>query len=306
MALVKRPSDDIAACFAAAGCAGALHVAALDGDDSIGLDADRPMVMASTVKPLIAIEVFDQIAHGKLDPARRFRIEPGQATAGGPGITNFQYPVEIAVRDLATLMLTISDNTATDLLTQRIGFDAIHRRLAKLELYNTHIVSDLQTMWDNIGKEMGFASYAELLAAQNGAKGDAARARATDQAVIDKCAAIDPARTTRSTARDMTFFLSQVWDDTAAHPKACASLRQVMGEQVTRRMEAAVPDGGKLAAKSGSLFGRIRNEIGVITYPDGKAYAFAVFTHAQKPFAGVALINIAMAEAVHRAIAALR
>jgi beta-lactamase class A len=306
MASVKHPSDTIAACFAAAGCEGAAHVAALDGDQSIGFEADRPVVMASTVKPLIAIEAFDQIARGALDPARRFRIEPARATAGGPGITTFRYPIEIALRDLAVLMLAISDNTATDLLTDLIGFDALNRRLAKLELYNTSIVSDLRTMWDDVGKEMGFASYAELLAAQNGARGAAAQARATDRAAIDRCAVIDPARTTRSTARDMTCFLAQVWNDTAAHPEACAMLREAMAGQVARRMEPAVPDGGALAAKSGSLFGRIRNEIGVIGYPDGRAYAFAVFTRAHEPFAGAGLINAAMAEAVRRAIEALR
>ena len=306
MAQTTHLTDDITAAFAAAGCDGALHVAAIDGERSFGLEADRRMVMASTVKPLIAIEVFDQIVAGRLDPARRMRIAPKEATAGGPGIALFEHPVEIAVRDLAILMLTISDNTATDVLTHLVGFEAIHRRLSKLELYKTAITSDLKTMWDSIAKELGFADYAELLAAQSGKLGQAAKTRATDQAAIDRCAVIDPARTSHATARDMTHFLSLVWRDAAAAPAACAMLRAVMADQVSRRMEPAVPDGGKLAAKSGSLFGRIRNEIGVITWPDGRRYAFAVFTHAHTPFKGAPAINAAMAGAVKSAIGALR
>ena len=78
-----------------------------------------------------------------------------------------------------------------------------------------------------------------------------------------------------------------------------------MGQQVTRRLEAAVPDGGALAAKSGALFGRVRNEVGVITWPDGSRYAVAIFTRAHAPFAGAAGINAQMARAVKLGIEAL-
>jgi beta-lactamase class A len=302
----QRRMDEVAARFAAAACEATLHVSALEGDGAIGLNAEKPMVMASTVKPLVALEVFARIAEGSIDPGRRFRIEPRQATAGGAGLATFRFPVEISVADLASLMLNISDNTATDFLIALVGLDAIRRMAAKLGLADTLIVSDLKTMWDGIGAELGFASYAELLAARSGALGEAARARATNQVEIDKCSVIDPARTTRSTAGDMTNFLSQVWRGGAAAPEACEMLRQVMRDQVARRMERAVPDGGDLAAKSGSLFGRVRNEIGVITYPDARRYAFAVFTRAQRPFSDAAEIDAAMADGVRAAIEALR
>lgn len=73
-----------------------------------------------------------------------------------------------------------------------------------------------------------------------------------------------------------------------------------------RRLAPAVPDGGTLAAKSGGLFGRVRNEIGVISYPAGPAYAFAILTHASEAFRRGPLIDTAMAAAVDTAIRALR
>jgi beta-lactamase class A len=79
-----------------------------------------------------------------------------------------------------------------------------------------------------------------------------------------------------------------------------------MARQVTRRLGPAVLDGGGLAAKSGGLFGRIRNEIGVVTDPDGKAYAVAVFTRAHHPFVRAAFINAEIGRAASAAVAALR
>ena len=67
-----------------------------------------------------------------------------------------------------------------------------------------------------------------------------------------------------------------------------------------------MPQGGWLAAKSGGLFGVMRNEIALIGYPDGKTYAVAIFTRAAKPFEGAAGINAQMGAIVDRAIRALR
>ncbi|HUY45325.1 MAG TPA: serine hydrolase [Streptosporangiaceae bacterium] len=39
----------------------------------------------------------------------------------------------------------------------------------------------------------------------------------------------------------------------------------------------------RVAAKSGGLVSVMRNEIGVVEYPDGRGYAAAVFTQAHQP-----------------------
>ncbi len=200
-------------------------------------------------------------------------------------------------------MMTISDNAATDVVTRTIGLDAVNERATACGCRDTRVVSDLQTMLDGVGREMGFTSYAGLLAAQAGTRGPAARAQSTDAQRLAGLSALNPAYASRSTARDMTTFLAAVWNDSGASPVACADLRRVMAQQVTRRLEPAMPDGGSLAAKSGGLFGRIRNEIG---YPDGRSYAVAIFTLARDPFKGTAAINAQMSRIADLAIKALR
>jgi beta-lactamase class A len=154
--------------------------------------------------------------------------------------------------------------------------------------------------------DIGFANYAELFAAQSGAMGPEARRKGSDAARIDACAALDPARTSRSTPRDMTRLLSAIWKDEAAPPASCANVRAVMAQQVSTRLGRAPPDGATLAAKTGSLSGRVRNEIGVITHAEGRAFAVAIFTRAHKPFERVASIEGEIGRAAASAISALR
>lgn len=301
-----RTAADIARLFEAAGCQGALHAIALSSGAEFGLEADAPMVMASVLKTPVALEFYAQVEAGLLDGAQAIELQPGDITPGATGISNFQDPVRMSLRDLASMMMTISDNAATDRLIGAVGLDAVNARLQACGCVATVLESDLMSLLDGVAVEMGVASYAELLGAQSGRLGPAARAQSTDPLRVGAVAALDPMRTSHTTARDMTRLLAAIWNDTAAPPAACAAVREVMARQVTRRLEAAVADGGSLAAKSGGLFGRVRNEIGVVGDPDGRRYAVAVFTHAHAAFAGVAQINAAMGEAARRAIAVLR
>jgi beta-lactamase class A len=52
-----------------------------------------------------------------------------------------------------------------------------------------------------------------------------------------------------------------------------------MHQQLTRhRIASGFGPDVRVAAKSGGLMGVVRNEAGVVTFPDGHAYAVAVFT----------------------------
>jgi beta-lactamase class A len=306
LAFPLDPAVALARGFSDAGCEGMLHVVDLSTGAELGVRPDAPVVMASVFKALVALEFYAQAHAGVLDPTEMIEISPATATPGPVGLSIFEDPVRLSLRDLARLMMNVSDNAATDILTRKVGLEHLNARAAACGCRATVIESDLAAMLDAVAGEMGSASYGELLEAQSGRLGEAARARSTDQAQLAGVAALDPARATRSTARDMTIFLAAVWGDEAAPPEACKALRQLMAQQVTQRLAPAVPDGGGLAAKSGGLFGRVRNEVGVISYPDGAHYAVAVFTRAHRPFIATAAINAQMASGVDAAIQALR
>jgi beta-lactamase class A len=194
---------------------------------------------------------------------------------------------------------------ATDALLDRMGLDAVNARAAHLGLAGTVLVANLRTIVNSIGRDAGFADWDAMWewAAQPLSAAD-------EQALVSRisaAAALDPARTTRTTARDMATLLRLIWSDRAGPPAACQRVRQLMRRQLTRhRLATAFPAPAVVAAKSGSLVGVVRNEAGVIEYPGGRGFAAAVFAQARRPWQDDAAINAVIGTAAAAAVGRLR
>lgn len=152
----------------------------MDGSGSLSLDADAPVVSASTFEVFVALELFEQAAVGRLSLSDRVVIDPMSRTYGPTGLSCFRDSADVSLRDLAYLMLAISDNAATDELIGRVGLESINDRLVRLGLEHTLVPSDLRTVLNLIAGHVGFATYDELAAAQAGELGDDAQRRAMD------------------------------------------------------------------------------------------------------------------------------
>ena len=290
--------------FERAGCEGQLCVQSLDGEQEVAIHAGQQVVTASVIKVPIALEAETQFADGRLDPRERVTLAAASRTPGPVGFSLFSDDVEVSLRDLVVAMLTISDNYATDVLLHRVGIDAVNASSARLGLTGTVITGDLQTIIDSIGRDAGFAGWSAMAAW--GAQPHSAAEE--DQAVrrMLGAGALNPSRTTRTTPRDMARLLRLIWSDQAGPPPACRRVRQLMSQQLTKhRLASGFQSPVRVAAKSGSLVGVVRNEIGVITYPDGRGYAAAVFCQARQPWPGDAAINAVIGAAAAAAISML-
>ncbi|WP_328697017.1 serine hydrolase [Streptomyces sp. NBC_00342] len=200
-------------------------------------------------------------------------------------------------------MLTISDNHTTDALIRRVGVGALNGAATRLGLTGTVIESDLQTMLDSIGEDLGRAGWKDLLDWSAGASAEE-MARADERLLVSR--ALGPSQGTRTTPRDMADLLRLIWTDRAGPAAACERVPAVMARQLTRhRIASGFRLPARVAAKSGSLVGVIRNEIGVISCPDGRRYAAAVFTRS-RPGSDDAAISRAIGTVAARAVAALQ
>lgn len=277
----------------------------MDGEGEACHDADEPVVTASVFKVAVALEVFCQVAAGRLDPGQRVRLTPSACTPGPTGISVFGDDVEVSVRDLALLMLSVSDNAATDALIDLAGgVEAINGTLRSLGLSQTVVPVRLGEYLDWIGQAAGYGSWAGLERATITPEDEPATA---SRMLASR--AFDPFRTIRSTARETATLLRLIWRDEAGPPAACAEVRRMMALQVTRqRIALGFPRGGgvRIAAKSGTLLGLIRNESAVISYPDNSSYAVAVFTRAHAQWEGEHEINAAIGRAAALAVDCLR
>jgi beta-lactamase class A len=289
--------------FARAGCQGWLCVREVDADREVTDGADELVATASVFKVAVALEVFRQASAGRLDPRERLRVGPEGRTPGPAGLSVFADEAELSVRDLVTMMLTVSDNAATDVLIDRVGLDRLHATLADLGLPRTVIPVTLQEELDSIAREAGFGGWAELEAADVPPDEEQ-----RVQERMQRSAALDPRQGIRSTPRETATLLRLIWRDEAGPADACAPVRQAMARQVTRqRLALGFPRHGvQVAAKSGTWIGLIRNEAGVITMPDGRRYAAAVFTRADRQWDREHEINAAVGAAAALAVARLR
>ena len=139
-----------------------MHATTLDGAVEVAIGADAPVTPASTIKVLVAIEAAARFADGRLDPAMPVHLGEPQRTVGPVGLSLFTDDATISARDLLVLMLTISDNVATDALIGMLGIETLNAAAEHLGMTATVLPSDLRAMLDRVAAAAGFSSYAEI------------------------------------------------------------------------------------------------------------------------------------------------
>ncbi len=94
----------------------------LETGEEIAINADRQMETMSTIKIPLMIEVFEQIKAGKFTLTDKYTFADADSR-GGTGIDPAASTpgAVLTVKDLITLMIIVSDNTATDVLYRMVG-----------------------------------------------------------------------------------------------------------------------------------------------------------------------------------------
>jgi len=93
---------------------------------------------ASTIKLAIVYELFKQVDEGKLKLDQTITLDRKHAV-GGSGVLVAMGTPTLSIRDYATLMVMLSDNTATNVLIDLTGMDNVTRRMAGLGLHATKL-----------------------------------------------------------------------------------------------------------------------------------------------------------------------
>lgn len=264
-------TQEIRAAFAAAGADGFLYareVGVPDGPE-VSVAGDEPVVLASVFKVPVAVAYAREVAAGRLDPTDRTTVT-SRYRIGGIGTAGCSDDVEMSWRDLVLNMLTMSDNAATDVVFHRVGQAAVDRVLDDLGLRRTRLAGCCEDLFASVAADLGVESGNDVETILAGASAEQIR----------KLSILDPGRTTASTPREIVTLLDAVWTDCAATSDACGSVRDVMARQIwPHRLSSGFESGVRIAAKTGTL-PAVRNEAGVVTYPDDRKYAVAVFTRA--------------------------
>lgn len=248
---------------------GQVHVTNIDNGYEWGKGSDELVVTASVFKVPVLIELCRQASVGRLKLTDRLSIAADfMRTGGGTGLSLMLDDVELSLRDLAYLMMSVSDNRATDIIMDVLGLDAINGTIARFGLINTVVTDDCRGLFASAAEDLGEDFTDELLHSNDPVM----------QSRIAGLRILDASQTCHSTPRETSALFAALWRDEVIGPIAAAEARRILGEQAwVHRLTTGFPDPTtRISAKTGTL-AFVRNEAGVVEYPDGERYAVSVF-----------------------------
>ena len=120
---------------------GQIGVAAIDlrSGETIAVDADSRFPTASTIKTAVMIEAWQQAADGRLGMGTTLTLKEADKVGGAGVLRGFHDGLALTVADLIQLMIVLSDNTATNLLIERVGTARVNEQLESYGLKETKL-----------------------------------------------------------------------------------------------------------------------------------------------------------------------
>jgi beta-lactamase class A len=224
-----------------------IYAADIDGSRLATINADQAFPMASTVKVAIAAAYLQGVDEGRLrlDASYPLRIGTGQTGPDGRVIT--REGMSLTAQSLIELMITKSDNQATDAILSAVGGPgAVNRWLLASGISGLRVDRDIATLLrDDLEKN-------------------------------DASLGLDKRDT--STPAAMVRLLRALHRGEVLTPRSRAVLLGAMSRCLTgkTRIPALLPAGTLVAHKTGTLYSQT-SDVGIIRLPDGRSVALAVF-----------------------------
>lgn len=245
----------------------------LESGRSVYVDADRAFPMASTMKVPVAVHILRLVDEGKLGLQQQVTLgdEDVYPEMGGPMDLHLTAGSAITVRDLLHMMITVSDNNATDILIRLGGgTDAVNARMQALgvegirvDRYIWELLANYRGNAASQANPMGPREYGELSRSGRSEELRRSHADAWNE---------DPRDT--SSARGMATLLQQVWQGKLLSRNSTRVLQDIMRDTRTGtgRLRGMLPPDTAVAHKTGTV-GDVINDVGVITLPNGRGHA---------------------------------
>jgi len=116
----------------------ALFAKNLTSGETVALNSTVPVQTASVIKLPLMLQIFEHVKSGKLNLATPVVLTKDNQVPGS-GILNLMDPgLSLSLKDVVTLMMTLSDNTATNMAIDVVGLRTTNEMLAQMGLKNTY------------------------------------------------------------------------------------------------------------------------------------------------------------------------
>ena len=228
------------------GFAGTVSVYArnLDRGSEVGIEPDRRVRTASTIKLPIACALAAEVEARRARWDERLVIRAQDKVSGSGVLADFSEGETISLRDAQTLMIIVSDNTATNLILDRIGADAVNEFMNSLGLTQTRSMRKIRGDGTQLKPAQGWSREGEK--PENKKFGIGA-----------------------STSREMVRLLELLEQGRVVSPAASKDLLSILERQQYKDGIGRRSGEIRIASKSGSL-DALRSDVGIAYTPHGR------------------------------------
>jgi beta-lactamase class A len=243
----------------------------VESGEELVVNGKRPYPMASTYKVAILVEFFNQVDEGKIGLDEMVSLGPMDLHRGSGQLKRFIVPgVSLSMENLAYLMMRVSDNTATDMVLARVGFENVNRRLESLGVTGMSVNRSTQRLildymgfddWDTQG--MTYEELEEKLNEYQVEPGELEMAATRFE--------LDPQDTATPVA--MNALLEKIFLGQAASPESCRKMLDIMlrCETGRNRLRGLLPESVEVAHKTGTIGGTV-DDVGILYLPEGRGH----------------------------------
>jgi beta-lactamase class A len=251
----------------------------IESGQEFELGGSQSYPMASVFKVPVLVEVMAQVREGKFTLDDEVIIQKPDQHLGSGLLSSLTAPgIKLSVRNLINLMMLISDNSATDILLDKVGAENVNRRLRQLGIEGISVNRSCQKLiMDFVG--LDYEKYKGLPLDQVTAELRKTRSQNRDEHRLEvKKFGQNPED--QSTPQAMNRLLEKIFKKEILDPESCDFILSVMLRCQTGagRIKGGLPGGTALAHKTGTIAGTV-NDCGIISLPDGAGHiVLTVFT----------------------------
>jgi beta-lactamase class A len=227
-----------------------IYLKCLQTGEEITLNADDSMDTMSVIKIPLMVEVFRQIGEGKFKLEDRVTLKETEKRPGTGIIRSLDAGASLTVKDLLTLMIIVSDNSATDMLFEKVGGVEPVNRLMQSYGLNTIKATGTTDVW-----------FKALRAEPNTLKFHMEGKTPFGL----------------SSPRDMGRLLEKIHKGEAVSKQASEQMMQMMRGQVYNTRMPRYVSGFRLPHKTGDFMPYIGNDVGILEIPE-RSVVMCVFT----------------------------
>jgi beta-lactamase class A len=227
-----------------------ITIKCVETGEEIAINADQTMDTMSVIKIPLMVEVFRQIEEGEFALADRITLKESDKRPGTGVLRSLDAGASLTIKDLITLMIIVSDNSATDLLFEKVGGPEPVNALMRSYGLGTIQATGPSSAW--------FAALAQ--------RGDAAAFHREGKTPYGL-----------SSPRDMAKLLEKIQKGDAVSPQACEQMLQILRRQVYSSRLPKYVTGFQVPHKTGDFLPYIGNDVGILESPD-RHIVISVFT----------------------------